>query len=207
MNLFSINNVHFKNIITYTQITIKKGITTFICGKSGCGKSTLLKLLNASISVDRGEILYQGIPLMDYDTILLRREVTLVSQNIFLFDDTIKNNFIRFYSYREQSPPKDEKILDYLKLCMANFPLNANCNELSGGERQRVFISICLSFRPKVLMLDEPTSALDEGTSHALVHSLKEHCLKNHMSLIVITHDKTLAQQHGDAIIYLNSEV
>ncbi|WMI80038.1 ABC transporter ATP-binding protein [Anaerotignum sp. MB30-C6] len=208
MELFSIHNVQFKNIVNvnYNQIKIEECKTTFICGKSGSGKSTLLKLLNASLSADHGEVLFRNKPIMDYDTISLRKEVTLVSQNVFLFDDTIKNNFVRFYDYREEKPPSEVEILEYLKLCMANFSLDTNCKGLSGGERQRVFVSIFLSFKPKVLLLDEPTSALDEATSNALVHNLKEHCMKNGMTLIVISHDKTLAENHSDTIIDLNLE-
>jgi len=207
MNLFSVRNVHYKGVVSYKHVMIEEGKVTFICGKSGCGKSTLLKLLNVSVSADSGEILYRNRPVTDYDTIMLRREVSLVSQNIFLFDDTIRNNFIRFYRYRELTPPADTEILESLKLCIANFPLDMNCSELSGGERQRVFISICLSFIPKVLMLDEPTSALDESTANALMQNLKEYCLKNGITLIAITHDKALAQQYADTIIVLDLEV
>ncbi len=207
MNLFTIKNVRFKDSISYNHILIKEGITTFICGKSGSGKSVLLKLLNASITAESGEILYQEKPIMEYDTIALRREVTLVSQNVFLFDDTIRNNFARFYSYREEKLLEDTEISKYLRLCMANFPLDVNCRELSGGERQRVFIAICLSFMPKVLMLDEPTSALDQATSNTLMSNLKEHCLKHGMTMIAITHDKALAQQYADAIVDLDMGV
>lgn len=206
MNLFSIINVNFKDIVNYPQFIIEEAKTTFICGKSGSGKSTLLKLLNASISPDCGKILYCGKSIGDYDTIMLRREVTLVSQNVFLFDDTIRNNFKIFYKYREEMPPIDAQIIDYLSLCLADFPLDNNCRELSGGERQRVFISICLSFMPKVLMLDEPTSALDDMTSDKLMYHLKDYCTKNKITLIVITHDKTLAGRHADTIINLNRE-
>lgn len=206
MNLFSIRNVNYKNIVSYRQIAIEEGQATFVCGKSGSGKSTLLKLLNASISADSGEILYRNKSIMNYDTISLRREITLVSQDIFLFDDTIRNNFAQFYGYRDQKPPEDTEIKDNLMLCMADFPLDTNCREMSGGEKQRVFISICLSFMPKVLMLDEPTSALDERTSDELMYHLKEYCLKNGITLIAITHDKTLAQRYADKIIDLSLE-
>ena len=207
MTLFSISNVNFKNIIKYPKINIEEGKSTFICGKSGSGKSTLFKLLNASVSFDEGEILYQDKSIKDYDTILLRREVTLVSQNVFLFDDTIKNNFIEFYRYRDLSSPDDKLISKYLQICLADFSLDANCQEMSGGERQRVFISICLSFIPKVLMLDEPTSALDEHTAEAIMENLKNFCKENNITLIIITHDRLLTEKYADEVIILNSEV
>lgn len=204
MDLFSLNDVQIQGIASYKQIVIEEGRTTFICGKSGCGKSTLLKLLNASISPDRGEINYRGKPIASYNTVLLRRDVILLSQNVFLFDNTIRNNFLQFYGYREQTPPTDEKIAEFLQLCSVSLSLDTNCQELSGGERQRVFVAICLSFLPKVLMLDEPTSALDESTSEALIFNLKEYCVKNKITLIAVTHDKLLAQRYADTIINMD---
>lgn len=206
MSLFSLTNVTFKNIIKYPQIDIKPNKTTFICGKSGTGKSTLLKLLNTSLSSDSGEILYNGRPIESYNTIVLRKEIMFVSQTLFLFDTTIGNNFFEFYSYREQTPLNNEKIKEFSKLCLADFPADTNCREMSGGERQRVFIAICLSFLPKVLMLDEPTSALDDHTSRKLMENLKCYCKENDITLIVITHDILIAEQYADEIISLDSE-
>ena len=78
---------------------------------------------------------------------------------------------------------------------------------MSGGERQRIYIAICLSFHPKVLMLDEPTSALDEATAVSLLQNLKQYCNEHGITLIAITHDKTLAKSYGDEYISLDSEV
>lgn len=207
MSLFQLSNVTFKDIITYPLIKINENKTTFISGKSGSGKSTLLKLLNTSISPDHGEILYQDKLITEYDTIQLRREIMLVSQSVYLFDDTIRNNFKDFFSYRDLPVPSDATILEYLNLCIADFPLDSNCRDMSGGERQRIFIAICLSFMPKVLMLDEPTSALDEQTAIKLLENLKTYCSHNKIALIVITHDKTLAQKYEDESIILDEEV
>jgi len=205
--LFSLSNVTFKNLIKYPNINIAENRATFICGKSGSGKSTLLKLFNASISPDTGEILYHEKPVTDYDTILLRREVILVSQSVFLFDLSIRENFIEFYRYRELPTPLDQSISPFLRLCLADFLLDTNCHDMSGGERQRVFIAICISFLPKVLMLDEPTSALDEDTAASLMENLKHYCHLHNITLIVITHDRLLAEKFADDLILLDSEV
>lgn len=205
MPLFSVTNVNFKNVVNYLHIEIGQHKSTFICGKSGSGKSTLLKLLNASVSPDSGEILFQNKPIGDYDIIKLRRDIMLVSQSVFLFDDTIKNNFREFYRYREQTLPDDSTLKEYMRICAADFSFDMNCRAMSGGERQRVFIAICLSFMPKVLMLDEPTSALDIHTSKALMENIKCHCIENNITLIVITHDRLLAEQYADEVIILDS--
>ena len=206
MALFSIKNVNFKNIVKYKDFEIKENKATFIKGKSGAGKSTLLKLLNAALTADSGKILYNNKALESYDTITLRREVMLVSQNVFLFDETIEDNFKEFYNYREQPLPSYDKIKEYLEICLALFSSSVNCRELSGGERQRVFLAISLSLNPKVLMLDEPTSALDEKTSGELMGNIKNHCKENNITLIVITHDSLLAEKYADEIISLDSE-
>lgn len=207
MSLFSLSNLNFNNMIHYSKIEMEENKATFILGKSGTGKSTLLKLLNASVSPMHGEILYKNKPLIQYDTIALRREITLVSQSVFLFDDTIRNNFAEFYHYRELPPPNESTILTYLQICRADFPLETTCQEMSGGERQRIFLAICLSFMPKVLLLDEPTSALDEHTSKMLMENLKRYCKEKSITLIVVSHDKLLAERYADEIINLDSEV
>lgn len=207
MDVFEVSNVNYKNILKYSNIKIKGNKTTFITGKSGSGKSTLLKLLNASVPVDGGDILYNGKPIDKHNTIMLRKEVMLAAQNVFLFDDTIKNNFLEYYSYREAIPPNINEMKEYLRLCSADFSTDAMCSQLSGGERQRVFIAICLSFMPKVLMLDEPTSALDGQTAKELIKNLKNYCKENKITLISVCHDKNLVEMYADEVICLNSEV
>lgn len=206
MNLFMLENVTFKNILTYPTITIKEHAVTFLLGRSGCGKSTLLKLLNQSISPDTGEIFYKGKRLREYNSIHLRREVILVSQNVFLFEGTIRDNFNLFYEYRELLPLEEEKVQEYLRLCMVENPLDAVCSEMSGGERQRVLIAICLSFMPNVLLLDEPTSALDKVTAHALMKQVTSYGKEHGMSFLIISHDPSLMEICGEETIRLGED-
>ena len=204
MSLFTIKNVKFMNKITYPAMEIKEGKVTFIRGKSGTGKSTLLKLLNGTVSFAEGEISYGDQPLQEQDNIALRREVLLVAQQVFLFEDTIANNFSTFYEYRKQQAPDVEKIRIYLQLCQADFPLETNCRDMSGGERQRIFVAICLSFLPRVIMLDEPTSALDDTTSVKFMESVAGFCREKKITLLVVTHDTSLAETFADEVIDLD---
>lgn len=160
--LFQANNLIYKYNLTYDNVKIEKGKINFIVGESGSGKSTFLKLLNNSISPVSGQLLYNGKSIEEYDPIALRREVSLVSQEPFLFDESILDNFKTFYSLRQTPMPEKEYISYITELCYVNVPLDQNASTLSGGERQRVYISIFLSLCPKVILLDEPTSALDE---------------------------------------------
>ncbi|MCL2690410.1 MAG: ABC transporter ATP-binding protein [Chitinispirillia bacterium] len=201
--LFSLKNVWFKDIIRYPDIEIPQGGVTFICGESGCGKSTLLKLLNNVASYVCGEILYAGKLIEDYEPVALRREVLFCGQTTFLFSSAIRENFSEFYKYRDLSSISDDEINKYLKICAANFSLDAPCATMSGGERHRVFTSICLSLRPKVLLLDEPTSALDSTTSNTVMSNIKIFCKENNITLIVVSHNMALAQTYADNVITL----
>ncbi|MCL2293398.1 MAG: energy-coupling factor ABC transporter ATP-binding protein [Spirochaetes bacterium] len=203
MPLFTLKNVNFNNIIKFPDIEIPENISTFICGESGCGKSTLLKLLNGVISSTDGEINYLGKNIEDFEPISLRRDVLLVGQTTYLFDKTIKDNFDEYYAYRGQSPISEKAMESFLDICSVNLPLGSLCNTLSGGEQQRVFIAINLSFQPRVLMMDEPTSALDDKNAAALMKNIKSFCKDNGITLIVVSHDKAIADKYADNIISL----
>lgn len=98
--LFQGENIVYKANLIYDNITIERGKSNFIVGESGSGKSTFLKLLNNSISPISGKLLYNGKAIEEYNPIILRREVSLVSQDPFLFDGSILDNFEIFYSIK-----------------------------------------------------------------------------------------------------------
>ncbi|MEG0978862.1 MAG: ATP-binding cassette domain-containing protein [Oscillospiraceae bacterium] len=199
-------NVLFKDVISYPHICISSGITTFIQGKSGCGKSTLLKLFNATANPTVGDLFYDGKNIKELDTIKLRQEVLLASQNVFLFCGSVSDNFKQFYNYRNLSEISDEKIKEYLDICCSDFCPTDICDNMSGGERQRIYIAVCLSLMPKVLMLDEPTSALDDKTSRQLLENVKGFCSDNDITLIAVSHNLELCQEFADDFIVLTKE-
>jgi putative ABC transport system ATP-binding protein len=201
--LFALKSVSYKDILKYPDITIPENVVTFICGESGSGKSMLLKLLNGVLSPSDGEVNYWQKSLDEYDSILLRQEILLVSQSVFLFDMSIKDNFIEYYNYRNFDVPDDDEINKYLDICAVDLPLDNMCHVLSGGERQRVFIAINLSYKPKVLMMDEPTSALDDKNANTLMENIKAHCKASGITLIVVSHDKAIAEKYADNVINL----
>ena len=205
--MFTLRNVNYKDILKYPDIEIPEGVTTFISGESGSGKSTLLKLLNGVLSVSDGEITYLGKTLESYDPIQLRREILLLSQSIYLFDKTIKENFDEYYSYLNRDSLSEDEMRKYLEVCSINLPLDSMCQVLSGGERQRVFIAINLSYHPKVLMMDEPTSALDDKNANDVMEKIKAHCKREEITLIVVSHDKELAKKYAEHLIALSEGV
>ncbi len=90
-----------------------------------------------------------------------------------------------------------------LSLCLIDFDLDKDCKNLSGGERHRVFLAICLSFMPSVILLDEPTSALDKETSINLFKNIKNFCKNNFISCISVCHSEELVEMFADEIIRL----
>lgn len=199
--MISIMNVSYKKIINYPNIDINNK-TTFICGRSGSGKTTLLRLMNNTISPEKGVIYYKDKNIDEYDVIELRKKIILVTQDVFLFEGTIRENFKKFYEYRNEKIG-DEEIKKYLEICVIDFDLDSLCTNMSGGERQRIYIAICLSFKPEVILLDEPTSALDEKTANKLM----ENIIKiEDLNIVVVSHDKENAKKYAEEIICLGEK-
>ena len=204
-NLFKTTNLSV-NGIHYEDLSIKEGVSTFLSGPSGCGKSTLLRLFNAALSPESGFIHYNGVDISSLDTIALRKEVSLVTQEVFLFNDSIAGNFREFYKYREMPPPDEETMTRFLSICCLDMPLTADCSTLSGGEKQRVYIAIFLSLQPKVLLLDEPTSALDSKNSDSILRSILDHCKEQGITPIIISHDQSLTEKFAESKIEFSKE-
>lgn len=202
-HVISATNLSFMDLIKYPEIKIEENRMTFISGESGCGKSTLLRLFNATLSPSAGTILFHDKNIEELNTIEYRRKVLLVSQEVYLFDGTIRDNFHAYYASRDDALADDTYILESLTRCCADFPLDTQCSILSGGERQRVFLAICLSLSPEVFLLDEPTSALDGKTARSLLENIKEYCTLHGITVVIICHDKALADTYGNRIIEL----
>ena len=193
--LFKASNLTYKANLTYDEVKIRQGKINFIVGESGSGKSTFLKLLNRSINHVSGELLYNGTSLDEYDPISLRREVSLVSAEPFLFDESILDNFKSFYALRELPMPKIDYIRYITNLCSVNVPLDQNAYTLSSGERQRVYIAIFLSLCPKVILLDEPTSALDEKNSRKVMENIINFCKEKNIDVVIVSHDNNIVEE------------
>lgn len=206
MNIFEIRNVIYANLLRYNYIDIKQGCITFIKGESGSGKSSLLRLLNYSRNYDSGEISYLNKSLADYDPLLLRREVSLVAQEVFLIDGTIYDNFKFFYEARELAVPSESHMQKFLELACISVTLDKSTQTLSGGEKQRVYLAVFMSFEPQVLILDEPTAALDEDTGKHVMANIVQYVKERDMSLIVVSHSQALTDAYAEDIIYIKKE-
>lgn len=203
-NILFLENARVFNTLEYQNIAIPEKRITFISGNSGCGKSTLLRIFNGTLEIDHGLVSYCGKNILEYDSLDLRRQVLLVNQSPFFFEGSIYDNFLEYYSYRDQTCPDESEIKKYLDLCKIPIPLTSICDDLSGGEKQRVFTGLFLSFKPRVLMLDEPTSALDSKTAIHFMDSITSYCMSKDITLIIISHDTQLTEKYANHIINLD---
>lgn len=205
MDKITVTNLNFKNIIKYPDLVFEDRLTC-ICGKSGCGKSTLLKMINRLIEPIEGTIEYNDNNIKKLNVLDYRKEVMLVSQSPLIFEGDINNNFDYIYELRKIEKLNDKEKKHYMSLCLLDKSLDEDTQHLSGGEKQRLFLSICISLKPKFLLLDEPTSALDERSSDELIYNLKRLAINEDMQIIMISHNKVLANKYADKIIELGDD-
>ncbi len=200
--ILTTRNLSFAGI-RYPDIAFQRQEINVICGPSGCGKSTLLRLCNRTLVPATGQVCLDGQDIRACDPLQLRREVLLAGQEVFLFDGSIADNFRQFYALRELPEPPQNGMRRFLDLCACPLSTDSPCGALSGGERQRVFLAVCLSFVPRVLLLDEPTSALDGDTARRFMTNLRDFAALHGMSVILVSHDRELATRFAGNLLEL----
>jgi ATP-binding cassette subfamily B protein len=179
-------------VIENVSFELRPGETLGIAGRTGSGKSTLLRLMMRFYDVDDGRILLDGEDIRQLNLRDLRSSVGLVSQDVYLFDGTVRDNVL--YGQPDAS---DEEVTEALREAggeelLESLPggLQAEVGErgrrLSGGERQRIAIARALLKRPPVLALDEATSQLDYETEATVQRSLRR--VNADRSLITVAH-------------------
>ena len=194
------NNVCFKydldndnlNVLDKININIPGGKMTALVGHSGSGKSTILNLIPRFYNVTSGEIKIDDQSINNLSINSLRKEISLVSQDTTLFDDTIKNNIA--YANLEAS---DEEITEAAKNSFASefiekLPdgystlIGENGLRLSGGEKQRISIARAMLKKSTIILLDEATSSLDADTEQKIQKALT--LLTKNKTTVVIAH-------------------
>lgn len=204
--LFQTESLIFGGFLHYGNLSFPTGKITFLTGESGSGKSTLFKILNGTLSPSAGKAYYRGQDIESLNAVTLRREVSLLPQEPFLFDGSVRNNFDAYYRYRKQTSPTDSQIKRLFEPLLLHFSPDAQTRTFSGGEKQRLFIAIFLSFHPRVLLLDEPTSALDYATGLSVLSAVTGFCRENGSELLVISHSPRMAEEFSQNTLHLKKE-
>ncbi|MFF2889441.1 ABC transporter ATP-binding protein [Paenibacillus sp. NPDC057967] len=189
------------------QLYIPAGKMTAIAGPSGAGKSTLVDMLLGLHKPTSGAVLVDGQPLGEHNLLPLRRSVSYVSQDPFLFHASLRDNLMLM-----NESATEAELWEVLELAAAGdlargLPegldtiIGDRGVRLSGGERQRIVLARALLRKPSILILDEATSALDTVTERRVKETLDG--LKGTMTIIVIAH-RLSTIQHADQVIVLD---
>ncbi|HTM92415.1 MAG TPA: ABC transporter ATP-binding protein [Flavisolibacter sp.] len=194
------------DVLKNINLKIEKGKTVALVGSSGAGKSTLADLIPRFHDVSGGELLIDGVNIKEYSLKSVREQISIVTQEPILFNDTIANN-IRIG--KQTACP--EEIEEAAKVANAHnfivkkekgFDTNIGDrgSKLSGGERQRLTIARAVVKNPPILILDEATSSLDTESERLVQDAINN--MMQHRTSIVIAH-RLSTIRHADEIIVL----
>lgn len=215
------NGIMLNNaVFSYTQgfevlkkinLNIEAGKTTAIVGSTGSGKSTLIKLLLRLYDLDTGEINFDSTELKQLKLESLRRNIGLVSQDVFLFEGTVFENI----AYGNLDATNEEvwnaanqsEATDFINQLpnKENTIVGERGQKLSGGQRQRISIARAILKNPEILILDEATSAVDNETEAAIQRSLD--MLKQNRTVIVIAHRLSTIRNADKIYVLENGEI
>ena len=210
-------NITFRNVnfsyqkkekinLKNANLFMSGGKTTALVGLSGAGKSTILNLISRFYDCDNGEIIIDNQSIYKTNLQSLRNEISLVNQDITLFDDTIINN-IRYANINA----KDQEIYDASKQAYADdfimkLPnkyetyIGENGVRLSGGEKQRLSIARAMLKKSSIILLDEATSSLDSETENKIQIAIQQ-LTKNKTTIVIAHRLSTILNAHKIYVI------
>jgi len=215
-DVISFSNVDFsypnaeEKIFNNLSLQIKKGEKIAIVGMSGSGKSTLLNLLLRFYDVTSGYISIDNQDLQAISAESLYNLMTIVQQDVYIFDDTLKANITLSQSFTEDDIKKAVQQSGLESYILENeLGLQTSCGEngsnLSGGERQRLSIARALIRKTPILLLDEATSSLDNKVTTEIENSILE---IQDLTVLVVTHklNKSMLKKY-DRILFMKNGV
>lgn len=201
INYIDMRNMEFKYkgrdevLLKDVNLSIEKGDKVAIIGESGCGKSTLLKLIMRFWDVEKGSVEINNKDIKSIPTKALRSSQALVSQETFLFNDSIENNLkigkIDASEYEIIEACKKASVHDFIQTLPNGYKTNVGeiGSNLSSGEKQRLGIARAFLHNSQVLILDEPTSNLDTLNEAEILKSIKNE--SKDKTIIMVSHRKS----------------
>lgn len=195
------------------NLRIEKNKTIALVGPSGSGKSTLANVIIGLVTPDKGHILIDNIPLLNYDLKTYRGSIGYISQDSVIFNDNIYNN-ITFWA--DRTPENENRFWQVVKMAsLEEFvnsqpkreltPLGDNGILISGGQKQRISIARELYKNVDILILDEATSALDSETEHVIQGNIDN--LHGQYTMIVIAHRLSTIRNVDTIYLLDNGEI
>lgn len=190
-----------RDVLRVDSLNINRGETLAVVGPNGAGKSTLLLALARLLRIARGEILFDGIPLREWNDLHYRRKVAFVFQSPLLMDMTVEQNVslgLKFRGMaREEVHARAEK---WMKALGVEMLAKRRAGQLSGGEAQRVSLARAFVLDPELLLMDEPFSAVDPQTRSQLLGDLSSLLEQDHRTTFFVTHNLKEAAQMGNRV-------
>ncbi len=179
-----IKNVSFKAL---------KNSTLGIVGPSGSGKSTVISLLCGLYTCTEGKVLLDSTDIKELDLDYYRHQIGVLGQNVFLFNDSLKNNI----TYGSEDVTEHE-IMNVIKVCeleefikRLEYGINTNIGNMgstiSGGEKQRIALARAILRKPKLLVLDEPSTGLDKITRDTIIKNIEK--MKGSVTMVIVSHN------------------
>ncbi|MCI9147933.1 MAG: amino acid ABC transporter ATP-binding protein [Hungatella sp.] len=193
------------------NVTIKKGQVVCVIGPSGGGKSTFIRCLNLLEKPTGGDIVFEGVSLMNKKVNLdeHRRKIGMVFQhfNLFANKNVLNNITLALMKVKKMKREEaDELAMKMLKRVGLEEKAGQFPSQLSGGQKQRVAIARSLAMNPDIMLFDEPTSALDPEMVGEVLSLMKE-LAKDGMTMVVVTHEIGFAREVADRILFLDQGV
>jgi ATP-binding cassette subfamily B multidrug efflux pump len=206
---FAYNDAEY--VLKDINLKINAGETIALVGATGAGKSSIINLLNRFYEINRGTIRVDGVDIVDYDLAVLRKNIGVVLQDVFLFSDTIRNNITL-----GKAEVTDEMILHAADLVGArkfidrlpgglDYNVMERGSTLSVGQRQLLSFIRAMVYDPKILVLDEATSSVDSETEGMIQEAIAK--MMTDRTSIVIAHRLSTIQKANKIIVLDKGEI
>ena len=197
--------------VDHTNLTIERGKFTAIVGRSGSGKSTMLHLMGGLDRPDKGRVFIDGediFKLKDEQLAVFRRKkIGFIFQDYNLLPSLNVWENIVLPLGLDNKKVDHNYVMEIIKTISIEDKLKNLPNALSGGQKQRVAIARALASRPSSILADEPTGNLDSRTELEVIALLKTCVTKYGQTLVMLTHDETIAQMADEIIVIEDGKV